>query len=69
MTVQLTIVLKGTGGDLDRAESLFDAEPRDDGKRLDRVVQSWIRSTIANWELRPGDTIEILGNEAAFDLL
>ena len=58
--IMLSIVLSNTGGTLDRAELAFD--------RADQV-QHGIQTVIADWQLRPGDTIKILGNEEAHDKL
>jgi hypothetical protein len=59
---KVTVVLNGPGGVLDRTE--IERNPRLPASHM----QTDIHATIAAWTLSPGDTIEILGNEAAFNL-
>lgn len=70
--ITLTIVLNGEGGELDRTEVNFDRDiTATPAARVanDRAIQTRILTAIASWSLRPGDAIEIRGNEEAFDTL
>jgi len=58
----VTVVLNGRGGTLDRIE--INRNPRWPASHM----QDDIHTAIRGWTLSPGDTIEILGNEAAFKL-
>jgi hypothetical protein len=69
MTIQLTVILTNSGGGvLDRTElEFYDRTYYANGGR--DVMQRQIHSAIAQWNLRPGDTIQIRGDEEAFDHL
>lgn len=64
MAIALTIVLSNNAGVLDRSELRFTNTTPTQG-----ALQQRIHAVIAGWTLAPGDTIEILGNEEAFDKL
>jgi hypothetical protein len=59
---KITVVLNGPGGRLATEE--IERNPR---LPIDHMHQD-IQRAIAGWTLSPGDTIEILGNEEAFNL-
>ena len=63
---KITVVLNGRGGVLDTTiitRAVRHGAPENGGS-----MQRRIHGAIAAWQLAPGDTIEILGNEAAFAL-
>lgn len=63
---EITIVLNGRGGVLDR--TTITRVARHGTLENAGSMQRRIHGAIAAWQLSPGDTIEILGNEAAFNL-
>lgn len=68
--IGISIRLSGRGGELDRTEMEFDHTVYRHGTlTAHSMMQERIHAAIAAWTLHPGDTIEIFGNQAAFDAL
>lgn len=63
---EITVVLNGQGGVLDR--TTITRQARHGNLENAGSMQRRIHGAIAAWQLAPGDTIEILGNEEAFNL-
>ena len=57
--MKIRVILNGRGGELDRVE--IDTIAFAD--QYDLIIQRRIHAAIGEWTLRPGDTIEIEGDE------
>lgn len=64
--ILIDVILKNTGGELDRQQLGFDAKVRNMAGDSSSEISDAIKTVIGGWQLAAGDTIEILGNEEAF---